>query len=399
VHPDKRLFFCNVDFDAGLASGCSPRQKKYCLEAQFYYFLCGSGRDRILVDAVPDPAYLPYLAEQGIDAPRRCCDGELLPEHVADPWGWTASAVERFHRHGAQIFRPPPDSVRKVNSRRFCHRVAARHDLGIAGSTICESAGEARRRIRRGRSFPLVLKPEHGNAGIGLVLVPSADPAPEGGIGRLFSRNGAAAVVEPWVNRIADISTRLVLDVGGRTVSTAHHRALNNRAGVYFGNMFESGDPVLEKWRSRLDAGAMAVSEELHAEGYFGPAGLDWIVYTDDSTGDEACALVDINARQPMSFVAYCLRERLPAAGHCSFHLAPRRRYPGLTDYGSWYRGCGRNAYDPDRSTGILLCTPLSYTVGQVRHRPMRHGFFIVANTRGEMLEYDRRLRTAFGKA
>ena len=186
------------------------------------------------------------------------------------------------------------------------------------------------------------------------------------------------------------------LDRSGRVVALTHHRALVNRAGVYFGNLLLPDDPLLARWRRRLEEGAAIVARELHAAGYFGPAGLDWIVHA--AGGRESCVLVDVNARQPMSLLAYALRDRLAPGRACLLLFAPRRRYPALTDYASWRRRLGKYAFDPGRGTGILLFTPLSYDAGGTRYRPLRHGFFIAANTAEEIGEYDRCLRNAFTK-
>jgi len=401
VSSNKKLFFCNVDFDTDLASGRSLRQQRSCLEAQFYYLLCGTADDAIILDASPHESYSSYLAEQGIDLPRHCSEGETLPGYTAFPWGWSAPAVGRFLDYGAKVHYPRLECIQAVNSRRFCHRVTRKHGLGIPGSKICESAEEIRSCIRASRLFPLVVKPEHGNAGIGLIHLPSADRADRAQtvrIDSLFRRPGATAVVEPWVDRVADISTRFQLDNDGRTASIVHHRTLNNRGGVYFGNLLVPEDTLIEKWRQRLDAGAITVSRELHSAGYFGPAGLDWIIYEEGETGEETCAIVDINARQPMSFVAYSLRERLAENRHCLFLFAPRRNYPALTDYGSWQRGCGDHVFNVERAAGILLFTPLSYTAERTEYGLLRHGFFIAGNTREEMLGHEGYLRRAFRK-
>ncbi|MEJ2112072.1 MAG: hypothetical protein P8Z37_19620, partial [Acidobacteriota bacterium] len=122
------------------------------------------------------------------------------------------------------------------------------------------------------------------------------------------------------------------------------------------------------------------------------------IVYTEDETGKELCALVDINARQPMSFVAYSLHDRLAPKKYCMFLFAPHRNYPSLKDYEIWYRGCGENAFDMDRATGILLFTPLFYTVGKTEYSPLRHGFFISGSTEKEMRTLESHLRHSFKK-
>lgn len=393
---DKKLLFCNVDFDTDLASVRSSRQQQSCIEARFYYFVCGGHDDRILLDATPDKAYAPYLAGHGITVPRQYSDAETIPDYTAFPWGWSASAVDRFVSCGVKVHHPTLEGVRTVNSRLFCSRITERYGLGIAGSKICASAKEARARIRACRTFPLVVKPEHGNAGIGFIHLVSADQAEDDRIDRLYARPGAAAVVEPWVVRQGDLSSRFQVDSAGNTTSVTHHRTLNNRAGIYFGNLLEPADPLVATWRDRLDAGVQTVSRELHASGYFGPAGLDWVVYRDAETGKDHCALVDINARQPMSIVAECLRRQLAPGRYCLFLFAPRRNHPALTDYVSWYRACAGKDFDVERKTGILLFTPLSYAVAGIAYRPLRHGFFIAGESREAMLAYDLHLRNAF---
>ncbi|NLV31787.1 MAG: hypothetical protein GXY47_11620 [Acidobacteria bacterium] len=387
-----KLLFCNVDVDTDLASVRSARQRQSCLDARFYFLPCGGPEDRILLDAAAPEPYRSYLSGLGLGLPGACSEGEGLPGYAAFPWGWSRSAIDRFRRHGADLRHPPLEAVRAVNNRRFCHEAARGHGLGIEGSVLCASAAQARAHIRASRTFPLVLKPEHGNAGIGLVIVGS--PGEADAVDRIYSRPGSSAVIEPWVDRSADLSSRMELDRSGRVVALTHHRALVNRAGVYFGNLLLPEDPVLARCRHRMEEGATIVARGLHAAGYFGPAGLDWVVHTIDGT--ERCALVDVNARQPMSLLAYSLRDRLAPGRACLLLFAPRRRHPALTDYASWHRRLEKYAFDPGRGTGILLFTPLSYTAGGTRYRPLRHGFFIAADTGEELGDYGRHLRNAF---
>jgi hypothetical protein len=396
VKSAKKLLFCNVDFDTDLALVRSSRQQQSCLDARFYYLLCGDADDRIILDAAAPESYTSYLSGHGLVLPKECSDGEILSDYTAFPWGWSRSAVDRFLGYGVQVNHPPLESVRLVNSRRFCHEATKRHGLGVEGSTLCASVEEVHERIRTCRTFPLVIKPEHGNAGIGFIHMSSPGQSDDDRLNRLYSRPGVSAVVEPWVDRLADISCRLELDGTGLIAPVTHHRTLNNRAGVYYGNRLEPEDPAIERWKPLLDEGALIISRELQAAGYFGPAGLDWIVYRDARCGKEVIALVDINARQPMSFVAYGLRDRLAPGKHCLLLFAPRRGYPALTDYASWYRHCGEKAFDSESATGILVFTPFSYVAGTVEYRPLRHGFFIAGNTGQEMLEYEHHLRNAF---
>lgn len=396
---DKKLLFCNVDFDTDLAPVRSPRQQLSCLEAQFYYLLCGSATDRIFLDAKPHEEYTSYLSNQGVRIPRRCSESDKLTDTIAFPWGWSPSAIDRFHNCGAKVHHPPLEIIKTVNGRRFCHRTTLQYGLGIAGSQIFESADEAHAWIHACRTFPLVIKPEHGNAGIGFIHVPSKDQVADDRINALFSQPNMTAVIEPWVKRVVDFSSLFQLNSQGNVRSLSHHRTLNNQSGVYFGNLLIPDDPLVAKWRDALDAGAAIVARELHDAGYFGPVGLDWIVYTEDQTGQEKCALIDINARQPMSFVAYGLREQVAGNKHCLFQFAPRRNYPALTDYESWHHRCARNAFDVDRKTGILLFTPFSYTVEQVEYRPVRHGFLLAGNSEEEILKYDAYLRNAFKRS
>jgi len=396
VISNNKLLFCNVDFDTDLGPVRSARQQQSCFEAQFYYLLCGSTADRIFLDAEPHEEYKSYLSDQGIQVPRPYSDGDILSDSVAFPWGWSASAIDRFLNCGCKVHHPPLEIIKTVNGRRFCHQTTQQYDLDIAGSQICKSAEEVRAWIHASHTFPLVIKPEHGNSGIGFIHVPSMDQADDSRIDALFSQPDTVAVVNPWLNRSTDFSSLFQLDSQGGISSLSHHQTLNNQAGVYFGNLLIPEDPLVEKWRDSLDSGVAIVARELHDTGYFGPVGLDWIVYSEHETGQEKCVLIDINARQPMSFVAYCLRNQLARDKHCLFQFAPRRNYPALTDYGSWYRGCGRNAFDVEHRTGILLFTPLSYAVGTVEYLPVRHGFFIAGNSVEEILTYDQYLRNEF---
>jgi hypothetical protein len=206
-------------------------------------------------------------------------------------------------------------------------------------------------------------------------------------------------VVEPWLERLQDLSSRFTVGRDGSVTAPGHHRTHASRAGAFFADLLVPDDPVLAPWRSRLDEAAMAAGAALGRAGYFGPAGTDSFVYRDRRGDRRLAATIEINARMPMSTVAYALRERLGPDRVLYFRFIGRRRHRLPETYAALTQRLGPLAFDRARRRGVVLLTPLRVRhAEEAWHRPARSAFVVVGETESEVLALDERLRRAVSR-
>ena len=190
-----------------------------------------------------------------------------------------------------------------------------------------------------GAQRSLTLKPRLGTSGRGRVPVegPDALSGVEGALPRLAARGGA--VLEPWFDRVRDLSVCLHVAPGEpasggapaiRLLGSAE--MLTTPGGGYSGHCGEidargrvfSGDPQDESLRADAAAlGRLAVEA-----GYFGPCGVDAFRYRDfeEPTRERLRSAVEFNARPTMGLALLGLLRRLFPKFKAPLGLEPGER-------------------------------------------------------------------------
>ncbi len=376
---NRRLWYLNGDFDLDMAGESAPHLEAAVVEMSLWFMTVGDPQDRILLDCEAPDAYLDHLAGYRIPHPAPALPGEKYPDLTGHPWGWSARARERLVGLGADVRHPDLDVVSKVNARTFCYRVTAELGIGVPGARLLDDAGN----LLRGemdRNGPLVVKPMHGNAGRGLLLLPGGEwsQSQRACLAELAD-GGEPILVEPWLDRTGDISSRFDLAPDGAISHLQHHRTLSGSRGAFFGVILEPSGGSLQGWADRLDAAAEGVGRALHRTGYFGPVGIDSFEWRDRAGDPQLALAVDINARLPMSTIAYALQRKTRPDHHLLLRTMSAKKHRLPDDYRSWLSTLDELAYDPRTGTGVFLATPLFVFRHGKRQQPKRSLFCLLA--------------------
>ncbi len=259
-------------------------------------------------------------------------------------WLNTRRAADQAQRLRCSLFGSPPDIVDIVHDKAFCADVVARHQLLPAevletlkvidpADLDVDALAKAilpPRWLKNSR-FGYAFKPRFGSSGRG--RVDSRRPQSEWAqaLPRLRARGGV--VVEPWFNRVVDLSAIWRIHDDGRIALLGTTTALVSPSGVWgAAEMIIDDDGIprsvgrspapgqqghaISVWERQLVDESFFVVEAAASAGYRGPCGVDAFVFK-GPTGMPLLRLVELNARFTAGLVAVALA------------LASKQRQPG----------------------------------------------------------------------
>ncbi|MCP4717709.1 MAG: hypothetical protein GY868_21505 [Deltaproteobacteria bacterium] len=363
-------------------------------EMTLWFLPVGTHFDKIVIACRVPQDYADYYGSFGLELPSAVTAGDDCADMQGVAWGWNDESVQMFKHYGATLAYPPTAVVARVNSREFAAQIGRELGYGVDDSRMCYSAEEVLAAAGDFNDRPLVVKPCYGNAGIGFVrLKPGGVGAQEKNrICRLFEQGAACVSVEPWLERQLDVSTRFTVEQNGVVSELFHHPTLITAAGGFYGLMLEVDGMSVLPWQTELDAMARHAAERLYLEGYWGPVTIDSMVVRDSRQQARLVCLIDINARQSMSLIAYSLRERLAPGRHCLMRTIGKKQHRLPEDYPQWRERIGSLCYDPQTRAGVVCVTPLWYEKGGQKMRPYRSIFFIAGESKEQLQKMDKQL-------
>lgn len=294
--------------------------------------------------------------------------------HGVVPWYADVAAARRAGACGLPLAVSGPAIVAPLHDKASCARFAAR--VGGAGRTTAvvrgsspvpfpqlvvvldpddlRAPGAAEHIEARVAGWPapwnerFTLKPRFGTSGRGRVHGRDGqlDPGAAAGISRLAERGGA--ILEPWVERVADLSAQYWIRRDGRAMLFGTTQQVLGENGIYLGN---------RGFWSVTDDGAFIVSSGLREDAEFraataqfiaavvapefrGPCGIDGFIFRDGERR-RLRPLVELNARFTAGTVALGWLARVLEAGGASVN-APGAAVdiPGggrFRDAGEWW--------------------------------------------------------------
>ncbi len=274
--------------------------------------------DVVLVPRAPTPAFLAELAQAGFALPEVVEGGpeRLVGRTLGElrPWGWSPAVSAVLAPLGAAPWNP---RLRKLHEKTWAtKRLMERPDLcdpAVVG-VACHLWDD----VVRVTTSAHVWKAPLGTAGRGLRR-PDTPGAEEWGR-RVLEEQGAL-VVEPWLDRVIDLSLQFDVAADGGVRAGAWGRFLTDGRGRYRGavvglSLDDQPAPVrrlLSEQGARLSAMADHLGRAMALEGFTGPAGLDALVYRTPDGGLALKPLVELNARNTMGRVARALERRVRA--------------------------------------------------------------------------------------
>jgi hypothetical protein len=394
-----REYFVNADFDLSLRPKRSAEtvdgRGQQASEMPYHLLLFGTEGDSVLVGAAPEEEFLTYLERAGLPRPVTNLLSRQTPDAQFVPFGWNEEAATASSRYRPPATFPPLDVVRRVNGRRFaaklerelfeCHEI-----LGVF-----EAPDEIEAYIAsRPPDEELLLKSEHGNAGLGnrRLRSPSLSQSDRQVMRRLLAED-ACVLAEKWRNRVLDVATVFDLDSDGSVKDLCAYEVVNTADGAYIWSIFDRDSETVDPWLPAVTDIALKVARRLNREGYFGPVCLDHFVWS-DGRDQRLRPLSDLNARLQVSAPILRLWRSWGADRVVYWRLFATRKLRLPPDYLELEALLGDDAFEATKRRGILVTSPFQIAGQRLR----RVGVLLAGDSRVEVDAMDRSLRKRFEK-
>ncbi len=295
--------------------------------ASLLVFLAGKD-DVVLTPRAPSAHHLAELARAGF-APPEVIEGgppDPLPAALLGrplgglcPWGWSPVVADAL----APLEAAPWDPARRALYEKSWSvaRLAERPDLcdpAVVG-VVCTTMAE----VERLATPSHVVKAPLGTAGRGMRRW--GDPGVDEWVAAVLDAQGAV-VVEPWLDRVLDLSLQFDVAPDGRVSTEVWGRFLTDGRGRYrgavLGDVLRDQPPAVRRLLSeqgdRLAKVAWHLGPAMAARGFSGPAGIDALVYRVAGSGEGGGPdvlglkpLVELNPRVTMGRVARAIGRRV----------------------------------------------------------------------------------------
>ena len=346
--------------------GFTPSQRVAELEADFQalpMLLCVRD-DVVLLREKPSSGFLRRMQGLGFAIPEFVeCSAEGLAAlaerkvNALRPWGWSpdsaellAPLVEGLPRGGEgpcwsaaarQLYAKSWSAARlgeflaAQKTDYFCGTDV----VGTACETIEQVLAEIRRLVKAGFDA-VVIKAIYGSSGRGQIHCRGGQLRTEqrGRLGNILRQQGQV-VVEPWLDKVVDLSLHFDVGAEGETAVAGWTRFFTNGRGQYRGSFVGSLTAGLDEEVKRFLYGdgrdarrlpklgeqlAEWLAEPLRAAGYQGPVGVDAMVYRDRDRL-RLKPIVEINPRTTMGRVALKLQQAVNSARTALWLVISRR--------------------------------------------------------------------------
>lgn len=323
-----RLFVANFEFEHRLAPGAvtlSTRLRRINAELACSWVAVAAEGDAILLPELIDDRFWETLAEAGLPHVRGVVTPDAAHDFTWTPWGWSPELRQGVPSTSLAAV-PAIEVVRAMNSRRFSAELEAAWQIGLPAATAAMSLADVLRSVQDcGRvAAGWVIKAEFGMSGRERLLGRGPlDTAQERWVARRLTADGVV-FVEPWVTPVAEAGLQFEIDRSEQITYVGLAEMLATRQGAYAGSCFTTPDAA-PMWAVAREQATRAVAV-MAERGYFGPVGIDAMLYR-HADGSIGCRpLQDINARWTMGRLA----------------LGWRRIFPSATR-GYWWHGSAEN--------------------------------------------------------
>ena len=261
---------------------------------------------------------------------------DLLPAHSAQclfPWLATEEAERKAAQQGRTLWGPQPKQVAKWHTKHQAHLWAVENNFvpsELTGSVtffppefFADENAEAHLKqsllALTQQNTKITLKPNWGFSGRGRTGSESMTHFNKIlGAAKRMCHHKKGAVLEPWLERVADYSILLWLREDTNyemKILTLH----NTASGMYCGH----SEDVPHKIHEQLETIGHQLAQDLQAEEYVGPVGIDAFSFIHD--GKEALrGVVEINARMTMGHLAWWLLSFFDTANTKCFAFHPK---------------------------------------------------------------------------
>ncbi len=300
--------------------------------------------DVLLVSKIPEANHLERLVDLGFPLPELVLvegrESSLIEASLASrplgrfvPWGKSPRWLPLASR--CDWLKDDPDAFWSSSwgasfRKSWAYTCSDMHLEALPGRVIeaAEDLEEAVGSLRREGAEVVVLKADLGSAGRGMTRVfgERIEPPAMGFARRVLASQGRL-VVEPWHDRVIDVSGHFSILDDGRVRWDGLTRFFTDARGRYRGTSLgiwcdglpsEEGREIRRsatEWEKRLRGVGAVVGRRLASFGCRGAVSFDAYVYRAKEGGLELRELVEVNPRFSMGRVALRLRRRRLAPG------------------------------------------------------------------------------------
>ncbi|SFJ54605.1 hypothetical protein [Planctomicrobium piriforme] len=320
-----RLFVGNFSFEQAREAGWNPSRTLARFEAELACVWLAVMRegDELLCPLPLDADYLAHMQSLGCPKIRVMTPDQLETSQARElvPWGWTPDVRRLAEKLRIPVNAPDQETVWQANSRLFSWLLCRELSCVLPTEGFAASLTELMLLLRSNaeNAGGWVIKPNLGQAGRGQLrgTVPTLTEQQFGAVLHLISRQGGVAV-EPLLERVAEVGCQWEIKSDGTAELKGVMQLLTDARGAYLGTgtkLVEIAPPARE---NIVQVQAQAV-ERIAAGGYFGPLGIDAMVYRRE--GELAVRPIqDINARWTMGRVGWEWSRRLSMSGRWLHH-------------------------------------------------------------------------------
>jgi hypothetical protein len=304
-----RLFVGNFDFEHRLAEPAREtpaRLRRLNAELATSWLSIAQDGDWIWTPEKIDESFFCESARYGFPHVTPVTSFSDVPRNVqCVPWGWSAEMRTLTERHGWDSRAPSDSAVRFGNSRATSHQLEQSWGVGLKNARRVESLEQLQSAIRSlGHSTARwVVKAEFGMSARERILGRGGMTTADENWVRRRLAGGGVVFFEPWVERIGEVGIQIdVLESEEPRLIGLAPMLVDDR-GQYAGSWFAFDKSRFARqqscWPSAIDC-ALNAAKHLQAEGYFGPLGIDAMIYRDEDGTERIRPLQDINARWTM---------------------------------------------------------------------------------------------------
>ena len=312
-----RFFFGNFDFEHRLADpGHEPSGALRRLNAELAtcWLAVAEEGDFVWTPSSIDAGFFRDAVRQGLPQVVPVTSLSKVPrEFDFIPWGWSCEVRKLAAQFGWRIDAPSDDAVRYANSRATSHQLEHEWNVGLNGSQKIETATqfEAAMSAAEETDFRWVIKAEYGMSGRERIIGRGqATEADKNWVRRRLTQYGSV-FFEPWVERIDEVGIQIEIPNDGPPQLIGVSPMLVDERGQYAGSWFAGHESRLfsnnDLWQFAISS-ALRAATELQSRGYFGPLGIDAMLYRDTDGHLRVRPLQDINARWTMGRLSLGLR-------------------------------------------------------------------------------------------
>ena len=397
-----RLFLSNFDFEHALAAeSAQPNRQpaaahrpewaqRFNRELTPLWIAVAEESDRIWAPFDVEESFSRQLADAGFPSVHFVGNpGEIEPHLQITPWGFTQESRDLAARWGCSISAPDAEIIRRANSRRTSWQWEQEWGVGLEFSHFVGSSAELQAALSAlpGEECSWIVKAEYGMSGRERFLGTGRHGPPallKWADKRL--QHDRCLIVEQWVRSLAEISLHWTITADRAVTFAGCVELVSSERGQYQASRCCKPQELPTEFRAAYRDSQRA-AESLAEEGYFGPLGIDAMLYQDRTERPRVRPLQDINARYTMGRLCLGFARVLPAESCWSWL---HRNWP--TDESrsvrDWLAAAERRL---PRQTRVVRTSPFT-----IDGQPTRHGtLLLVADCREALLAAEQGLLRA----